>query len=96
MKLYTNSDKEISGLYFLGILAFGVSIFIISMAEGAIHEIEAFIFVITTAIFLSGGAIVGSINKLKTEIKKSDVALPVPNNIVTSKGKRVRPPAIPQ
>lgn len=49
-------------LFLLGFLAFLFGALILSAAKSAIHEIEAFILFVIGAVFISGAAIVDSMN----------------------------------
>jgi len=61
-------------LFVLAILAFLSGFGILASAKSAIHEIEAFVLYIVSAVFFSGSAIVGAINRIgdKLEIKSGN------------------------
>lgn len=61
-------------LFVLAILAFLSGFGILASAKSAIHEIEAFVLYIVSAVFFSGSAIVGAVNRIgdKLEIKSGD------------------------
>ena len=58
-------------LLILSILAFIGGFFVIFMAESSIHEIEALVLFIVSAILFSGYTIVSAINLLSSKIEKS-------------------------
>ena len=51
-------------LYVLAALAFLAGFAIFASSKSAIHEIEAFVLFIVSAVFLSGAAIVGAISNI--------------------------------
>ncbi len=61
-------------LFVLAILAFLSGFGILASAKSAIHEIEAFVLYIVSAVFFSGSAIVCAVNRIgeKLEITRSD------------------------
>ena len=58
-------------LLILFILAFIGGFFVIFMAESSIHEIEALVLFVVSAILFSGYTIVSAINLLSSKIEKS-------------------------
>ncbi len=58
-------------LLILSILAFIGGFFVIFMAESSIHEIEALVLFVVSAILFSGYTIVSAINLLSSKIEKS-------------------------
>jgi cytochrome c oxidase assembly factor CtaG len=67
-------------LFVLAILAFLSGFGILSSAKSAIHEIEAFVLYIVSAVFFSGAAIVGAVNRLTEKFEAS------PPNLLASLG----------
>jgi hypothetical protein len=57
-------------LFTLAILSFLGGFEIYYLAKNAIQEIEAFILFLISAVFISGGSIVGAINHLKDDKQK--------------------------
>ena len=55
-------------LFVLTIMAFIAGGSILATAKSAIHEIEAFVLFLIAAVFLSGAAIVESVNRLHEEL----------------------------
>lgn len=55
-------------LFILAAIAFAVGAAVLSNAENAIHEMEAFILFVIAAVFVSGAAIVEAINLLRKEL----------------------------
>ena len=55
-------------LFFLAILAFLIGSVILAYAKNPIHEIQAFMLFLISAVFLSGAAIVEAVNRLRAEI----------------------------
>jgi len=60
-------------LFLLSILAFLVGIGILVSAKSAIHEIEAFILFLISAVFISGAGVVEAVNLLRKEIATNRV-----------------------
>jgi hypothetical protein len=67
-------------LFLLAVLALLSGFGILSSAKSAIHEIEAFVLYIVSAVFFSGAAIVGAINRLAKKIEAN------PSSLYISKG----------
>lgn len=57
-------------LFILAILAFLAGGAILGGAKSAIHEIEAFILFLISAVFISGAGIVEAVNRLRKELTK--------------------------
>ncbi|MDA1143295.1 MAG: hypothetical protein O3B01_32465 [Planctomycetota bacterium] len=57
-------------LAILAIAAFFAGAAILGDAKSAIHEIEAFILFLISAVFISGVGIVEAVNQLRKELKK--------------------------
>ena len=55
-------------LFLLAILAFLAGAGIFASAKSAIHEIEAFILFLITAVFISGAGIVEAVNQLRKDL----------------------------
>lgn len=55
-------------LYVLAVLAFLAGFAILGSAKSAIHEIEAFVLYIVSAVLFSGAAIVGSLNRIEEKL----------------------------
>ncbi len=64
-------------LLVLAVLAFISGFGILGSAKSAIHEIEAFVLYIVSAVLFSGSAIVGAVNRLTDKLEK---ASPVENS----------------
>lgn len=58
-------------LLFLAVFAFLSGFGILGFAKSAIHEIEAFVLYIVSAVLFSGSAIVGAINSLTEKLEKA-------------------------
>ena len=58
-------------LFILFSLTFLMGLGIWESAKSAIHEIEAFVMFVVSAVFLSGSAIVGAVNSINETLKKS-------------------------
>lgn len=56
-------------LFLLAILAFLAGFGILAAAKGAIHEIEAFILFLISAVFLSGAAIMDAVHALTMKME---------------------------
>ena len=56
-------------LFVLAILAFLAGLGILFSANSAIHEIEAFVLCIVSAVLLSGGAIVGAVGRIEKRME---------------------------
>lgn len=54
----------------LSILAFLCGLVILVYSKSAIHEIEAFVLYLISAVLLSGSAIIRAINRLSSNIEK--------------------------
>lgn len=59
-------------LFALTIIALLAAIFILSAAENALHEIEAFILFLLSAVLLAGAAIVQAIEKLPEQGRSTE------------------------
>jgi 4-hydroxybenzoate polyprenyltransferase len=55
-------------LFILATLAFLVGASIFTAAESAVHEIEAFILFLISAVFISGAGVVEAVNLLRKEM----------------------------
>jgi len=55
-------------LFCLAILALLAGVSILLYAKSAIHEIEAFVLFLISAVFLSGAAVVESVNLLRMDM----------------------------
>lgn len=55
-------------LFLLAVLAFLAGTGILTVAKGAIHEIEAFILFLISAVFISGAGVVEAVNVLRKEV----------------------------
>jgi hypothetical protein len=55
-------------LFLLAILAFLAGAGILAGAKSAIHEIEAFILFLISAVFISGAGVVEAVNLLRKEV----------------------------
>lgn len=55
-------------LFILAILAFLVGVSILNAAKSAIHEIEAFILFLMSAVFISGAGVVEAVNLLRKDM----------------------------
>lgn len=51
-------------------MAFLAGLIILGSAKSAIHEIEGFVLYVVSAVFFSGAAIVGAINKIAEKPEK--------------------------
>ena len=58
-------------LLVLAVLAFLSGLGILGSAKSAIHEIEAFVLYIVSAVLFSGSAIVGAITHLANKLEKT-------------------------
>jgi len=56
-------------LFLLALLAFLLGVIILASAKSAIHEIEAFILFLIGAVFISGAAILESMNLLRKKLE---------------------------
>lgn len=56
-------------LILLAALAFLSGFGILSSAQSAIHEIEAFVLIVASAVLFSGAAVVNAVNSLKRDIR---------------------------
>ena len=52
-------------------IAFLAGLIILGSAKSAIHEIEGFVLYVVSAVFFSGAAIVGAINKISEKSEKT-------------------------
>jgi len=59
-----------TALLVLSFIAFLAGLIILGSAKSAIHEIEGFVLYVVSAVFLSGAAIVGAINKIAGKSEK--------------------------
>lgn len=55
-------------LFVLSVLSFFAGFAILQGSKSAIHEIEAFVLYIVSAVLFSGAAIVGAINRLAEKV----------------------------
>ena len=55
-------------LFVLSVLSFFAGFTILQGSKSAIHEIEAFVLYIVSAVLFSGAAIVGAINRLAEKV----------------------------
>jgi len=55
-------------LFLLAILTFMAGASILAVAKSAIHEIEAFILFLISAVFISGASVVEAVNLLRKEV----------------------------
>ena len=55
-------------LFVLSILAFLAGLAILVAAKSAIHEIQAFILFLISAVFFSGAGVVEAVNQLKKDL----------------------------
>jgi hypothetical protein len=71
-------------LFLLSVLAFLAGSGVLVGAESAIHEIEAFMLYLISAIFLSGAAVVEAINAARKKLEPviSALAVPKPPEVV--------------
>lgn len=58
-------------LFVLSVLAFLAGFAILQGSKSAIHEIEAFVLYIVSAVLFSGAAIVGAINRVAEKVDAS-------------------------
>lgn len=69
-------------LFVLALLALLTGVAILSVASSAIHEIEAFILFVCTAVLLTGAAVVEAVTKLgNSSVTNSDVSLRVASTL---------------
>lgn len=59
-------------LFVLSVLAFLAGFGILQSSKSAIHEIEAFVLYIVSAVLFSGAAIVGAINRVAEKIDATE------------------------
>jgi uncharacterized membrane protein len=55
-------------LFILGIVAFVYGASVITVAQSAVHEIEAFILFLIGAVFISGAALVEAVNSVRNKL----------------------------
>ena len=56
-------------LFILSVIAFLVGVDVLAAAKSAIHEIEAFILFLISAVFLVGASVVGAVNVAREKIE---------------------------
>ena len=76
-------------LFVLALLALLAGVAILSVASSAIHEIEAFILFVCTAVLLTGAAVVEAVTKLGDRMGSSPKP---PEEVRTPAPPRVDPP----
>ncbi|MGY6278391.1 hypothetical protein [Methylomonas sp. MgM2] len=78
-------------LLVLAVLAFISGLGILGVAKSAIHEIEAYVLYIVSAVLFSGSAIVGAINRLTNKLEKASMivnAKPSPEILSTEESPK--------
>lgn len=62
-------------LFIFGVLAFLAGALILASAKSAVHEIEAFVLFLVSAVLVSGASIVEAVNRIHRKVEKLAQAL---------------------